>query len=519
MFMNLLTKIKLVRPKKAVLISALVFLFCAIFFFLVSAFFCLKASQKFYSSVINNRPKDFAGNYQNFRNSIKGWIKVLGSFDRRFIAGGKLVDFLPEILGQNEPRTYFVLLQNDKELRPSGGFLGSYAKLKFDKGGLKEIIIQDIYVPDGQIPGHVDPPPPIQEAFKQGWWKLRDANWDPDYPAAAKTIDWFFQKGNEEKSDGIIALNFSLFQKLIEIIGPIDLPSYQTVVDKNNFYQVAQSYSEVGFFPGSTQKRDILSSLGLGFLSKFKSLEVKMIFKMAELIIQNLNKRQILVYFKNPVLQNFFHQVGWDGSMKANNFSFEGSINDYLYIVESNLGANKANCCITRLVEHKIDFTEEKYISEKIKIVYKNESKLETPQPPVFWGGNYINYLRIYFPKEVIDVNIKFDGNEVLEGNVATEDKERLGLTGKGFFVKIPASFSKTVEVEYRLPKTKEKILQYRLLIQKQPGITFLPYILKINSKGNVRLSSDFGLEKKGKSSWQGEIFQDEEIFASFEYN
>ncbi len=89
--------------------------------------------------------------------------------------------------------------------------MGSYAKLIFLNGGLKDFIVQDIYVPDGQILGHVDPSWPIQTAFKHGFWKLRDSNWDPDFPTASKQIQWFFEKGGEKPVDGLIAINLSTF--------------------------------------------------------------------------------------------------------------------------------------------------------------------------------------------------------------------------------------------------------------------------------------------------------------------
>ena len=63
--------------------------------------------------------------------------------------------------------------------------MGSYAVVRSQESGVRSVEIKDIYVPDGQLVGHVDPPLPIQQAFGQGWWKLRDSNWDTDFTAAA----------------------------------------------------------------------------------------------------------------------------------------------------------------------------------------------------------------------------------------------------------------------------------------------------------------------------------------------
>ena len=41
---------------------------------------------------------------------------------------------LPAILGWDGPRRYLVLTQDPAELRPSGGLIGSYAIIAFDRG-------------------------------------------------------------------------------------------------------------------------------------------------------------------------------------------------------------------------------------------------------------------------------------------------------------------------------------------------------------------------------------------------
>ena len=52
---------------------------------------------------------------------------------------------LPAILGWDAPRRYLVLTQNPAELRPTGGYTGSYGIIAFDKGRITEATFQDIY--------------------------------------------------------------------------------------------------------------------------------------------------------------------------------------------------------------------------------------------------------------------------------------------------------------------------------------------------------------------------------------
>lgn len=44
-----------------------------------------------------------------------------------------LIKVLPSLLGESEPKKYLVLFQNDKELRPTGGFITAYAIFTLDK--------------------------------------------------------------------------------------------------------------------------------------------------------------------------------------------------------------------------------------------------------------------------------------------------------------------------------------------------------------------------------------------------
>lgn len=293
----------------------------------------LKSLKNLYVGIITNQPAGFDRDYQALRKKIKPWGGALN-----------LIDLIPEITGRNSPKTYYVLLQNNMELRPTGGFMGSYAKIKFENGGMGEIIVQDIYVPDGQIAGHVDPPVPIQMAFKQGWFRLRDANWDPDFPTSAQTVSWFFEKGNEEKAEGMIAVNLNLVEDLFDLTGPIDLVDYGLKVDSENFYQIAQEYAEKDFFAGSTQKANIMSALVKAMVSKLKNLNSKQLLALAKVIYKNLQERQVLIYLSDPKSADIVKKLGWDGSMKKFTPSEKG-LNDYFYLVEANLGVKGQFIC------------------------------------------------------------------------------------------------------------------------------------------------------------------------------
>lgn len=470
------------------------------------------SGQKLFETINKTRPGNFDKDFSDWQNNFSSFKKRLlwtNKITKNYFASKykfekylnlieKITIILPDILGKGGRKTYFVLLQNNMELRPSGGFMGSYAKLKFENGILNDILIQDIYVPDGQIIGHVDPPWPIQEAFKQGWWRLRDANWDPDFPSAAKVIDWFFQKGKEEKADGIFAVNLITAKKILKIIGPLFLIDYNQTVDSENLYQVIQSYSEINFFPGSTQKRDILSAVGRAFFEEIKRLKPKEILEILKIVYQGLEERQILLAFFDNYLAKTFKELGWDGSMKQLKPSTENLFSDYTYIVEANLGANKANCCVEREVYQNVDFSKNGILAKKIKIHFKNIGNFRQGIPPFFWGGDYNNFLRIFYPNGFEIKKVSIDEIEVPKEKISREEKINLGIKGIGFFVNIPVQKERKIEINFEIsyggvPK------YYNLFIQKQPGIEATKFMLKL-------------INQKEEKIVEKEIFKDEEI-------
>jgi hypothetical protein len=352
----------------------------------------------------------------------------------------------PDMAGFRQPQSYLVLFQNNRELRPTGGFIGSFALLNFKQGKLADWRIYDVYDADGQLLGHVEPPGPIKKYLESdGGWYLRDANWDPHFPASAEKIEWFLGKELHQSVEGVIAVDFDLIQNLISDIGSLNLPELQTTVTSENFYQQAQQQAENNFFPGSHQKRDFLSSVTDALLFQIRQAESIDYRTIAKTLYKGLEKKQVQVYLNYSPAQKIIADYGWDGSIRVgesdsivagvstikkkplaaefpdilSDFSFDSvlevdlpavaspadgvrtedwvsasDIRDRLFLVEANLGVNKVNQFINRQIQHHIDLSTPNQIKETLNIFYTNAS---TEQDR--FGGSYKNYLRLYLPR------------------------------------------------------------------------------------------------------------------------
>ena len=96
---------------------------------------------------------------------------------------------LPTVLGWEGPRRYLVLTQNPAELRPTGGYTGSYGIIGFDRGRVTERTFRDVFLLDfpWDFP-YIAPPRELTDYLlgPNQPWQFADANWSPDFPTSAQ---------------------------------------------------------------------------------------------------------------------------------------------------------------------------------------------------------------------------------------------------------------------------------------------------------------------------------------------
>jgi hypothetical protein len=413
--------------------------------------------------------------------------------------GLPIADKIEKMLGGN----YLILLQNNRELRATGGFMGSYVRAETTAHGLKGITVHDIYQPDGQLPGHVEPPYPIQESFRQGWWKLRDSNWDPDYASAAADINWFMGYGGEEKVKGIVAINTGLMAKWLKVVDGVWVQTYGVKVTDKNLYSLAQTYAETRTEGNKTEKREFLGAVGTALWEKTKSLEVMKLIKLIKLMAEELNQKQILVWFKDKDVQADITRLRWDGGLLT---GWDGS-GDYLYVVDSNLGANKADCCIERKIRQQVSQVKQ-VNQEKIELSWQNENEFSGAKPPVFWGGDYVDYVRVIVPDAAVKIKaVTVNSNRLrqatgddfkipnsLRQEKSTEmyvvekrpgEEKSLDLQMIGFWILVKAGETGTAEIE--LESTRGSPGEYKTWVKRQPGIEVISYELLVDGKIEAR--------------------------------
>ena len=398
-------------------------------------------------------------------SSLKQWREMMQK-------GRQFLTTLPEFLGTDgKRREWMVLFQNEHEIRPSGGFIGSFGILSFENGKLLNLEVSDVYNADGQLKGHVEPPQPIKDYLGEASWYMRDANWQANFPDAAKDILWFLDKETGRKADGVIGIDLAVAKGLLGVTGEIYLTDFKEKVNKDNLYEQAEFYSEQKFFPGSREKQNFLGALSKQIFEEIKSMPLQKQLELVKVFFDLADRNEIQIATNEKQSMKIMADLGWDGSMYEGGCAKDSCLADYLYIVEANLGVNKANYFLYRNIEQVVEISNSS-VARVIKINYQNTAKSSN------WpGGDYKNYVRVYVPAEVNLSSISvYDTDNPGTKTILGANEMTVKTVGSkreiGFLLTVGIGKKKTVELRYSsaIDLVKANSFSYLGYIQRQSG-------------------------------------------------
>ena len=406
-----------------------------------------------------------------------GYEKDIAAARKSIAAADSFARFTPALLGKDKERTYLVLLQNNFELRPTGGFIGSYALLKVKNGGIIDIQIQDVYEADGQLKGSVEPPAPIRVHLQQPHWFLRDSNWDPDFSESAKQAEWFLSKELSQNIDGVIGIDLFVIRHVLSATGPLYVSDYQSTVSADDFFVKIQNDTHTDFFPGSTKKRDLLNTLTTALVLKLTGTEPPSSALLARGLFSSLEEKHMLFALHDRETQSNIDSLGWGGRIvepTQETTDLSPYRSDYLMVVDANLGVNKVNYYIQRELFTTTTVGENGLKRETV-MYYKNNS----PYRESTFSGTYKNYVRILVPIDSTITSVSVDEQMLsLTSDIAIEEvshKKSVGL-----LMTVAPQHQRKIVLTYTIPIPETKRFLYQLMVQKQPGTDHDPFVFKI---------------------------------------
>jgi hypothetical protein len=271
-------------------------------------------------------------------------------------------------------KSLLVILQNNSELRASGGFVTS--AVEFSSFRYKFL---DVFT-DLNCPEKIAGPKPLMEMLNDGYlngWQFRDANFDPDFCDSAEKLRFFYNKIYPDKNlCGLIAINFSFIENLIAVLGEINLNGKKLRAE-HVFYFLSAEVSDI-------DRHSIADLRGRKMI--LKKLLRQLLLKIS---LNFWRLPQILRLIKRS-FANKDLQINDFDKPPVKNFNCEQS-EDFLSINESNFLGLKSNRYISKSIFRETHITSESQITN-LRIIWEHFGDWDFPL-----SGTYNAYVRIYF--------------------------------------------------------------------------------------------------------------------------
>lgn len=328
---------------------------------------------------------------------------ILGTFDE-FLNNAHI---MADLLGGNGPRKYLFLFQNNTEMRATGGFIGSYGLLDISQGHVRSFFVDGIFNPDGQLKAKIIPPGPIQKISAA--WSLHDSNWFPDFPTSARKAIDFYEKTGGPTVDGVITLTPTVMEKLLALIGPVEMPDYGVTLTAENFVEKTQHEVEADYDKEENKPKKILSDLAPIVLERVANAkDTGTLIGAAKVLSGGLKEKHILLYSENKDLQKIIAAQGWSGEILP-------AEKDYLSVINTNINGFKTDAVVEEDIDHHSEIREDGTIVDTVAITRRHKGG---GTPYEWWNKVNADYMRVYVPL----------GSELIEASGQTRELDKAPL-------------------------------------------------------------------------------------------
>jgi hypothetical protein len=438
---------------------------------------------------------------------VRRFIELSDEFMPAAQGGLRLAPALPTLLGQDGPRRYLILAQNEDEIRATGGFITGAGLLTIRNGQIIDLSFMDANgVDNWQEKPYDFPPQPFFDYMGLELFLFRDANFWPDFPTSARKALELYEYGQDSPPlDGVIAIDQEFLRMLVEATGPVPVPGTNQTINANNLIRTLQEArniqegQEVGDWVRN--RKAFLGGFASAILAKFETGfgSINPV-KLAGNLAGAAETRHLSIFARDPAIAAALAEIGWDGALSAH------PPGDFLMAVDTNMGYNKVGTFIERSIRYEIDLGGSSNPQAATTLFYRHNG--QNQDEPCLQGVDeefelaldyltladkcYWNYVRVYAPagsrlvessRQVVPGESMFNG--AAWNSTAETVSELEGLTTFATFMLLPHAEEANVYFQYELPESvitsADGLNIYELSVSKQPGMK--PESLQITVK------------------------------------
>lgn len=281
------------------------------------------------------------------RDRLVEQFGVVGGYVDAAVRAAKV---LPTMLAANGTQTYFVGLQNEAELRGTGGLPGAFAIVQTHQGTITFTRFESdtILLPTAKRPKiktGLDFGPSYDALYgaSEPTTSFPDSNVSPHFPYTARIWAAMWQKVSGEHVDGVVAVDPTVLANFLLATGPTPLPG-GGVVTAANVVSLTQR-DNYTLFPDNQQRKDFLVAI-LKAASHRITSGVGNPLNLVRAASASASEQRFLVWSEHPAIQKLIEQTNYSGAIPTTNRPFAG-------LVLNNAGAGKLDYYLTRTIAYQ----------------------------------------------------------------------------------------------------------------------------------------------------------------------
>ncbi|KQU39189.1 MULTISPECIES: DUF4012 domain-containing protein [unclassified Rhodococcus (in: high G+C Gram-positive bacteria)] len=211
---------------------------------------------------------------------------------------------LPDMLGENSPKSYFLAFQTNAESRGTGGLMGGFAIIDADRGKIS----LDALAKNSELGALYDPidlGPDFAKAYGNQYnatanWQ--NANVSPHFPYTGEILRSIWQQESGQSVDGVLATDPVALSYILGVVGPVTLADGEQVTS-DNVVNLTQSEAYFRFADDNLARKDYLQQIAARVFSKVEG-KINDPAGLLDAIGRGVSEGHTAVWSADPAIQS-----------------------------------------------------------------------------------------------------------------------------------------------------------------------------------------------------------------------
>jgi hypothetical protein len=389
------------------------------------------------------------------------------------------VTVLPDLLGGDGRRTYFVAFGTPAETRELGGFMGAYAILVADDGELSLGVTGRVRDLNELLRGKqlTDPsvfPADYLAMLPQRFWHNITAT--PDFPTMAEAVHQLWPARALGRMDGVLYMDPATLGDLLALTGPIRVPGHREALTQRTAADFLLREQYIAF--PDDDRHDFLVDAATTVFDELTTGDLPGPGEIVDTLAPAARERRLLLHSYHADEQALFARLDLDGRLPP----VEG---DFLSVRSSNRGLNKLDAMMRRSVTYDVAVDPGRgIVRSTVTVRIDNDAPGEGLPYGVIGNrlgepaGTNSTTLAVYSPLGLVDVTQ--DGRSIGRGASPSLDRNR-------YTVLLDVPPEGTVTVVFHLEGRVDLRDGYRLEVVSQPLVNADDLRVEVHGSGPWR--------------------------------